>query len=127
MLNNLHTRLDVKEFIVMCIAGMCQSKASHIKSGWSIIINIFTLSAQDSEEHLVYQSFNALKLAINERFNHLEENFVELVNCLNKFSKNIFLPQSKEAIGLLEVCASHLANKKEIIQNFCKMSGLNFY
>ena len=45
MLHNLHTRLEVKEFIVMAIANMCQSKAKNLKSGWSIVINIFTLAA----------------------------------------------------------------------------------
>ena len=53
MLNNLHTRLEVKEFIVMAVANMCRSKGKYLKSGWSIVINIFTLAAQDSEEHLV--------------------------------------------------------------------------
>lgn len=45
MLNNLHTRLEIKEFIVMAIANMCRSKAMLLKSGWSIVINIFTLAA----------------------------------------------------------------------------------
>lgn len=64
MLNNLHIRLEIKEFIVMAISNMCRAKAKYLKSGWSIIINIFTLSAQDSEEHLVVQSFESLKAAI---------------------------------------------------------------
>jgi len=54
MLNNLHTRLDIKEFIVLAIANMCRAKAKYIKSGWIVIINIFTLAAQDSEENLVF-------------------------------------------------------------------------
>jgi hypothetical protein len=48
----------------MAIANMCRSKIKNLKSGWSIIINIFTLSAQDTEEHLVKQSFEALKFAV---------------------------------------------------------------
>lgn len=127
MLNNLHTRLDVKEFIVMCVANMCRSKANYIKSGWSVIINIFTLAAQDTEEHLVLQSFDALKYAMNTRFDYLEDIFVELVNCLNKYSKNNFLAQSLEAIELLQVCAKQLSEKKEIIQSFIKMHGMSFY
>lgn len=127
MLNNLHTRLDVKEYIVMCVANMCKSKANYIKSGWSIIINIFTLAAQDTEEHLVIQSFEALKYAMNTSITYLEENFVELVNCLNKYSKNNFLRQSLEALDLLQDCAKHLNERKEIIQSFIKMHGLSFY
>jgi len=49
MLNNLHTRYDIKEFIVMSAANMCCSKIDTLKSGWQIIINIFTLAAQDNE------------------------------------------------------------------------------
>lgn len=45
MLNNLHTRYDIKEYIVMCIANMCVSKTNSLKSGWVVIINIFTLAA----------------------------------------------------------------------------------
>ena len=63
-------------------------KSAYIKSGWSVIIGVFTLAAQDSDEHLVHQSFKALKIAVTTHFNLLETNFVELVNCLNKYSEN---------------------------------------
>lgn len=75
----------------MAIANMCLQKARHLKSGWSIVINIFTLAAQDTEEHLVVQSFETLKKAVRLNFGMLEDNFVELVNCLNKYTKNTFL------------------------------------
>jgi len=114
MLNNLHTRYEIKEFIVLCIANMCVTKTKYIKSGWSVIIEIFTLSAQDSEEHLVKQSFDALKFAFMNHFQHLEENFVELVNCLAKFSKNIFLTQALESLHLLEQAANDLSSRKDL-------------
>jgi hypothetical protein len=95
MLNNLHTRTDIKEYIVMCITNISGTKTVYIKSGWSVIINIFTLAAQDNEEMLVQQSFAALKLAVTQHFDLLQENFVELVNCLNKYSTNtLFKKQS---------------------------------
>jgi len=53
MFNNLHTRSEIKDYIVMCVANICGTKTAAIKSGWSVIINIFTLAAQDTEEHLV--------------------------------------------------------------------------
>lgn len=43
--NLIDTRLEVKEFIVMAVANMCRAKSKYIKSGWIIIINIFTLAA----------------------------------------------------------------------------------
>ena len=45
LLIKLDTRLEIKEFIVMAVANMCRAKAQYIKSGWIIIINIFTLAA----------------------------------------------------------------------------------
>lgn len=98
MLNNLHTRSDIKEYIVMCLTNICAMKTAYIKSGWVVIINIFTLAAQDSEEQLVSQSFQALRIAVTKHFELLETNFVELVNCLNKYSMNLrFKKQSQEA------------------------------
>jgi hypothetical protein len=94
----LDTRIDVKDYIVICISAMCVKSINTLKSGWSIIINIFTLAAQDSEPAMVDKSFNALKYAVTTKFQLLEESFVELVNCLNKYSKNVFPKQSIEAI-----------------------------
>ena len=45
MMNNLTTRSEIKDYIVMCIANICTTKTQQIKSGWSVIINIFTLAA----------------------------------------------------------------------------------
>jgi hypothetical protein len=42
------------------------------------------------EERLVKQSFDALKHSMNTNFPLLEENFIELINCISKFSKNNF-------------------------------------
>ena len=75
------------------------------------------MAAQDSEEMLVIQSFESLKRAVRQSFGVLEDNFVELVNCLNKFTKNNFLKQSSEALDLIDECAGHLAHRKEIVSN----------
>lgn len=45
MLNNLHSRESIKEYIVTCIQRMALEKTKNIKSGWTIIINIFKLAA----------------------------------------------------------------------------------
>lgn len=72
MLNNMHTRGDIKDYIVTCITSICATKTTYIKSGWSVIINIFTLAAQDTEKQLVIQSFAALKQAILKHFDLLQ-------------------------------------------------------
>lgn len=57
MLANLswhpYPRQEVKEFIIMAVANMCRSKSQYLKSGWSVVIDIFLLAAQDNEEHLL--------------------------------------------------------------------------
>lgn len=45
MLANYHLRNEIKEYIVMCITNICATKTGYIKSGWSVIINIFTYIA----------------------------------------------------------------------------------
>lgn len=72
----------------MCIAKICTTKTDYIKSGWLIILSIFTLAAQDSEEDLVIQSFDALSTAVNKNFELVEQGFVELINCLSKYANN---------------------------------------
>lgn len=112
----------------MCITNICRTKTAYIKSGWSVIINIFTLAAQDSEEMLVQQSFYALKIAITEKLSLLENNFVELVNCLNKYSMNSMFPsQSSEAQRLLLTCAEHLKGNEQLINFFVTKQGDYFY
>ena len=73
------------------------------------------------------QSFETLKKAIRLNFGLLEENFVELINCLNKYTKNNYLKQSFEALDLIDECAGHLAQRKDIVNNFVKISGASFY
>lgn len=112
----------------MCITNICRTKTPYIKSGWSVIINIFTLAAQDSEEMLVKQSFQALKVAVTDKFGLLEQNFVELVNCLNKYSMNsMFAEQSQEAQKLLLLCAKQLKGNDHLIDFFLTKQGNYFH
>ena len=34
MLNNMHTRSEIKEFIVTCVTRICETKTAYIQSGW---------------------------------------------------------------------------------------------
>jgi len=58
---------------------------------------------------LVVQTFTALKLAVTKHFELLAPNFVELINCLNKYSNNSLFPkQATEAQELYLLCAEKL-------------------
>lgn len=119
MLNNLHSsQKEIKEYIVMCTAQLCFLKTKYIKSGWEVILNIFTLAAQDTENHLVVQSFKSLEHAVCNHFELLEEVFIELVNCLSKFSQNGDPQQTAKAVDLLILCARRLREKPEIVESY---------
>jgi hypothetical protein len=98
MLANFHRRLEVKEFIIMAVANMCRSKAKNLKSGWSVVIEIFTLVGRDDDENIVMQCFEVLKQAIRQHFNLLEEYFELLVNCLKKYAESNFVKYALEAL-----------------------------
>jgi hypothetical protein len=108
----------------MCISALCNQKAKYIRSGWEVILNIFSLAAQDTtEKHLVDQSFRSIEHAIQNHFNLLEENFVELVNCLSKFARNGSTEQTAKVLVLLQGCAKYLRDKPEIINNLITAQG----
>ena len=60
-------------------------------------------------------------------FGMLEDYFVELINCLNKYTKNNYLKQSSEALDLIDECAKNLSSRKELVNNFIKLNGMTFY
>lgn len=60
-------------------------------------------------------------------FSVLEDNFVELINCLNKYTKNNYNRQALESLDLIDECAHHLSSRKELINNFIKLNGIAFY
>lgn len=113
MLANFHRRLEVKEFIIMAVANMCRSKAKNLKSGWSVVIEIFTLVGRDDDEHIVMQCFEVLKHAIKSHFILLEEYFELLINCLKKYAESNFLKYALEALELIEECASNVCARRE--------------
>lgn len=52
---------------------------------------------------------------------------MELVNCLNKYTRNTFLKQSSEALDLLDECAKHLSKRKDLINTYIKLNGVQLY
>ena len=67
-------------------------------------------------------------MTVKDKFSLLENNFVELVNCFNKYSMNNMFPtQSCEAQRLLLVCAQHLKGNDSMIANFVQKQGNYFY
>ena len=125
MLNNLHSsQKEIKEYVVMCIAALCNQKAKYIRSGWEVILYIFTLAAQDTtERHLVDQSFRSIEVAVLNHFGLVEESFIELVNCLSKFARNGSAEQTAKVLQLLQICANRLRDQPTILEDFIQTQG----
>jgi hypothetical protein len=51
-------------------------------------------------------------------FELLEENFIELVNCLAKFSKNGSASQTSKVLNLISKCADKLRTQTSIFEYF---------
>lgn len=69
--------------------GIVMEKTQNIKSGWTIILSIFKLAAQDTRT-LVEISIWAMEKVIKNDFQFIEDNFIEVVACLLKFIENEF-------------------------------------
>jgi len=49
MVNSSISRDTIKEYVVTCMWGIVMEKTHNIRSGWSIILTIFKLAAQDQK------------------------------------------------------------------------------
>jgi len=59
-----------------------------------------------------------LEHAVINYFELLEENFIELVNCLAKFSKNGSASQTSKVLNLISKCADKLRTQTSIFEYF---------
>jgi brefeldin A-inhibited guanine nucleotide-exchange protein len=84
----------IKEYIIYCLINIIKNNESKIKSGWSIILNIFS-------EFFLSQEDNSLHSQILEIIEHLSlSNYEEISNIFEKYIqciifevKNIFFSQ----------------------------------
>ena len=58
-----------------------------------------------------------------QHFPLLEESFVELVNCLSKFSRNGSGAWPAKALGLLRVCARQLRERPAVVDSYVSSQG----
>lgn len=98
-------------------------KTQNIKSGWTIILTIFKLAAQDTKA-LVEISLGAIEKIIKNDFVYIEDNFVEVVACLVKFIQNEFPEEAMKALELLDICATHLGQNNDLIDRRIKYQNL---
>lgn len=129
MQNNLKQggHREIKEYVVMCMAALCHQKAKFLKSGWEVILKIFSLAAQDRESHLGLQSFQSLEYAINNHFHIMEECFLNLVDCLGSFARHGDVDLQTKALNLLVTCAKELATRDQLVQSYIFDHGADLH
>ena len=84
MASSTVSRDTIKEYIVTCMWGIVMEKTQNIKSGWTIILTIFKLAAQDAKP-LVEISMRAMEKIVKNDFQYIEDNLIEVIACLLKF------------------------------------------
>eukprot|EP00756_Hemistasia_phaeocysticola_P044533 Hpha_TRINITY_DN18338_c0_g1::TRINITY_DN18338_c0_g1_i1::g.158210::m.158210/K18442/ARFGEF, BIG; brefeldin A-inhibited guanine nucleotide-exchange protein len=105
--------IEVREFIVRCLAQMVQSQSSHIKSGWKSIFAVLAQAASDPNEQIVALAFDAVDHIFDRLLSAVvaADAFVDTVNCLiafmcNRLSRSIAV----RATSQMMYCASCLVN-----------------
>jgi brefeldin A-inhibited guanine nucleotide-exchange protein len=89
MLNN--TNLDVRMMVLDCVQYLIIKKASHIKSGWTTILEILAhVAYSEDNEKFVSLGLKHVKQILDEHLEVIEEEnaFNEMVDCLCEYSKN---------------------------------------
>eukprot|EP00981_Chlorochromonas_danica_P013923 scaffold7101_cov242-Ochromonas_danica.AAC.2 len=101
--------VETKDLILRCLHIMIKSCASNIHSGWRSIFGIFDVAAGQDNLELAKLAFDITEQLINEEFDLLTNDFVELMNCLVAFASGPHTALSLRALSYLTYCADHLA------------------
>ena len=101
----------IKEYIIYCLINIIKNNESKIKSGWSIILNIFS-------EFFLSQEDNSLHSQILEIIEHLSlSNYEEISNIFEKYIQCIILYVDKfpEKVNkILQGLISKIENEKNL-------------
>lgn len=102
--------VETKDLILRCLHIMIKSCASNIHSGWRSIFSIFDVAAAQENLEIAKLAFDITEQLMNEQFDLLIFDFVELMNCLVAFASSPHTSLSLRALSYLAHCADHLAN-----------------
>lgn len=83
---------NIKEFIVQTISNMIKARASNIKSGWKIVLNILNAAATTASNVIddrclvrCQSALNVVASILQDHFWIAMEHFGEVVRCLVSF------------------------------------------
>lgn len=101
--------VEIKDLILRCIDIMIKACAQNIRSGWRTIFFTLELAAAQDQGEIAKLSFSILEGLLNDKFELIKHDFVELMNCLVGFGSCQHTALSLKAINYLIVCGAHLA------------------
>lgn len=115
ILNN--PNIEVKEMVLDSMMYLIVKKSSHIKSGWTTILQALSHIAYiDEDEKIVATGLSHVNKIIQKHSRELEtENaFDELINCLAEYAKNdTFQKISLRALSMINVLVENAGNEVE--------------
>lgn len=102
--------VEIKDLVLRCVDIMIKACAQNIRSGWRTIFSTLEVAAGQDTFDNARLAFTILEGLLKEKFEMIKHDFVELMNCLVGFASCQHSTLSLRAIGLLLVCAEHLAS-----------------
>jgi brefeldin A-inhibited guanine nucleotide-exchange protein len=86
---NKNPTLEIRELVLSVINNIIQLRHSNIMSGWKVIFSVYSAAASDTSETLNSASFSAMVKLIEEHWELVYPNFVDIINCFASFAKNV--------------------------------------
>ena len=107
-------RAEIREFIVQCVSRLVLARAHNVKSGWRIVLSVFTDAVADKDEALSQLSFELIGTVVHDHLELLSANDAldELVKGLIAAATNVLTDNSLLAVGMLQSTALHLSHSE---------------
>ena len=93
---NKNPNLEIRELVLSVINNIIQLRHSNIMSGWKIIFSVYSAAANDTSRTLNNASFNAMSKLIQDHWELVYPNFVDIINCFASFAKNTSITSNTE-------------------------------
>jgi hypothetical protein len=105
-------RDEIKEFVVNCISNLSRALGKNIKSGWTTVLRILTLSGgvEENRDTLTKECFNTCIEMLKMHFPLISEYFEEMIKCLFSYTKSNDTDIALEAIQYLISYSAHIHN-----------------
>ena len=123
VLNNMHVRMNIIDFIMSCMCLFARQMTKNLRSGWEIIIEIFKFGGENESHSLSDEAIKTLDVILQkENFIYVEEYFEKIVNCLVKFMNNSFEDHALLSLNLIERVSNYLGNSSEFVERIIEKS-----